>query len=145
MTRGTYPSTGDPEMAKQLHQLVTGYRVSQVVSAIARFGIADRLADGPVGLDQLAVRLDIVHDHLYRLLRGAVSIGLIEEVELRTFALTPLGELLRSDVAGSLRSYAMALTAPGHWLPWGRLPHAVVSRQPQTKASLGSDIVEYHR
>ncbi len=132
-------------MAKQLHQLVTGYRVSQIVSAIARFGIADRLADGPVGLDQLAVRLDIAHDHLYRLLRGAASIGLIEEVELRTFALAPLGEPLRSDVAGSLRRYAMALTAPGHWLPWGRLPHAVVSRQPQAKAIFGSDIVEYHR
>lgn len=139
------PSSVDLEMAKHLHQLVTGYRASQVVSAIARFRIADQLADGPLALDALAVRLDIAHDHLYRLLRGAASVGLIEEVTPRTFAIAPLGKLLRSDVAGSLRKYAMALNAPGHWLPWARLPHAVVSRQAQAKASLGADIVEYHR
>ncbi len=132
-------------MAKLLHQLVTGYRASQVVSAVARFRIADRLADGPLTLDDLAVRLDIAHDHLYRLLAAAVSVGLMEEVAPRAFALAPLGEPLRSDVPGSLRSYAMALTAPAQWLPWARLPHAVVSRQPQTEPTLGADIVEYHR
>lgn len=142
--QGPRPSV-DLEAAKHLHQIVTGYRASQVVAAVARFRIADRLADGPVDLHHLAVGLDIAHDHLYRLLRGAASIGLIEEVAPRTFALAPLGEPLRSDVAGSLRSYAMAQTAPGQWLPWARLPHAVVSRQSQTEASLGTDISEYHR
>ncbi len=132
-------------MATRLHQLVTGYRASQVVSAVARFRIADRLASGPLTLDHLAVSLDIAHDHLYRLLLAAVTIGLVQEVAPKTFALAPLGEPLRSDVAGSLRSYAMALTAPGHWLPWARLPHAVVSRQPQTNPTLGSEIGEYHR
>ncbi len=132
-------------MATRLHQLVTGYRASQVVSTVARFRIADRLASGPLTLDHLAVSLDIAHDYLYRLLQSAVTIGLVQEVGPRTFALAPLGQPLRSDVAGSLRSYAMALTAPGHWLPWARLPHAVVSRQPQTKPTLGSDIGEYLR
>ncbi len=132
-------------MATRLHQLVTGYRASQVVSTVARFRIADRLASGPLTLDHLAVSLDIAHDDLYRLLQSAVTIGLVQEVGPRTFALAPLGQPLRSDVAGSLRSYAMALTAPGHWLPWARLPHAVVSRQPQTKPTLGSDIGEYLR
>ena len=139
------PPTVDLEMAKLLHQVVTGYRASQVVSTVARFRIADRLASEPMSLDHLAVSLDIAHDHLYRLLRAAVTIGLVEEVTPRTFALAPLGEPLRSDVAGSLRRYAMAVTGPGHWLPWARLPHAVVSRQAQTKSTLGSDIDEYHR
>ena len=145
MTQETSRSSLDLEMATRLHQLVTGYRASQVVSTVARFRIADRLASGPLTLDHLAVSLDIDHDYLYRLLLAAVTIGLVEEVAPRTFALAPLGEPLRSEVAGSLRSYAMALTAPGHWLPWARLPHAVVSRQPQTRPTLGSDIGEYHR
>lgn len=44
----TSPSSLDLEMATRLHQLVTGYRASQVVSTVARFRIADRLASGPV-------------------------------------------------------------------------------------------------
>ena len=145
MAHETCPPSLDLEMETRLHQLVTGYRASQVVSTVARFRIADRLASGPVILDHLAVSLDIAHDHLYRLLQAAVTIGLVQEVAPRTFALAALGEPLRSDVAGSLRSYAMALTAPGHWLPWARLPHAVVSRQSQTTPTLGSDIGEYLR
>ena len=145
MAQETSPPSVDLETAKRLHQLVTGYRASQVVSTVARFRIADRLASGPLTLDHLAVSLDIAHDHLYRLLQAAVTIGLVQEVAPRTFALAPLGEPLRNEVPGSLRRYAMALTAPGYWLPWARLPHAVVSRQPQTKPTLGRDICEYHR
>ena len=145
MAQETSPPTLDLEMATRLHQLVIGYRASQVVSTVARFRIADRLVSGPLTLDHLAVSLDIAHDHLYRLLRAAVTIGLVQEVTPQTFALAPLGEPLRSDVAGSLRRYAMAVTGPGHWLPWARLPHAVVSRQPQTTPTLGSDIDEYYR
>lgn len=55
------PSPVDPEMAKHLHQLVTGYRASQVVGAIAPFRIADQLAGGPLALDALAVRLGPAH------------------------------------------------------------------------------------
>lgn len=139
------PPAFDFEQAKLLHQLIVGYRASQAISAVARFGIADRLAAGPLTLDDLAVRLDIAHDYLCRLLRAAASIGLIAEIAPRTFALAPLGEPLRSDVPGSLRNYAMTLTAPGNWLPWARLPHAVVSRQPQAPPALGVDIVEYYR
>lgn len=144
------PGQGPPggvgqEAVRRLAEVVTGYRASQVVGAVARFRIADRLANGPLTIDQLAVRLDIPHDPLYRLLRAAATVGVIEEVAPRTFALAPLGHPLRSEVTGSLRSWAVAATSPGHWLPWGRLPHAVVSRRAQTGATLGCGIFEYYR
>ena len=38
---------------------------------------------------------------------------------------------------------ALAFTAPGHWLPWGRLPDAVRQGGTQARAVLGADAFEY--
>ena len=51
--------------------------------------------------------------------------------------LTPLGETLRSDVPGSIRDFIIAETAPGHWLPWGKLADAVRQGGSTVSATLG--------
>jgi hypothetical protein len=59
-----------------------------------------------------------------------------------TFRATPLLGTLRADVAGSLHSLAIAWSAPGHWLPWGRFVDSVRTGEAQArssrKAALGS-------
>jgi SAM-dependent methyltransferase len=60
------------------------------------------------------------------------------------FTLTPLGGILRTDAVGSMRDLAIALTAPGHWLPWGRLLDAVRRGERQTPAALGQELFEYY-
>jgi len=40
---------------------------------------------------------------LYRVMRALASIGVFNEVSPRTFTLTPLGELLRAGVPGTLK------------------------------------------
>jgi hypothetical protein len=52
--------------------------------------------------------------------------------------------MLRSDVAGSMRSVAISQTAPGHWLPWGRLRDVIRTGRRQTPAALGAEIFEYY-
>jgi hypothetical protein len=54
-----------------------------------------------------------------------------------------MGGLLRSGVPGSMRDSALAFTAPGHWLPWGRLPDAVRQGGTQAHVVLGKDAFEY--
>jgi len=83
-------------------------------------------------------------DALYRLLRCCASVGVFAEQEGRRFALTPVGETLRSGGPGSLRDFLIAETAPGHWLPWGRLHEAVMEGRPQTTATLGCDIFTFY-
>jgi phospholipid N-methyltransferase len=60
------------------------------------------------------------------------------------FCLTPLGEKLRSNVPGSMRDIAVAVTAPGHWLPWGHLADAIRSGQRQAQATLGRELFRYY-
>jgi hypothetical protein len=72
----------------------------------AELGIADLLRDGPRPVSELAAVTQTDQDALFRLLRALASIGVFAEISARSFALTPMAELLRSDVPQSQRSLA---------------------------------------
>ena len=124
--------------------LITGYWASQAVGAVALLGVADQLGTGPRSIDEVAQAVGANPGALYRVLRMLASIGVFAEVAPRTFGLTPLGETLRSDVPGSLRSFAITETAPGHWLPWGRMPESVRSGRPMAQEALGMDLFAWY-
>jgi hypothetical protein len=58
--------------------------------------------------------------------------------------LTPLGETLRSDVHGSMRDIVIAETAPGHWLPWGRLADAIREGHSMATEALSMPVWDYY-
>ncbi len=133
----------DPALA--LVEMVAGFRNSQVVGVVARLGVADELASAPLPVEEVGARLGVDTDNLYRLLRAAATVGILEEPSPRIFALNPLSERLRSGVPGSLRDMAIAFISPGHWLPWGRLEEAVRTGTPQTIPTLGAELFDYYR
>jgi SAM-dependent methyltransferase len=124
--------------------LITGYWASQAVGVVARLGVADHLADGPRASDEVAVAVGADPQALYRVLRLLASMGVFTEPQPRSFALTPLGETLRSDAPGSVRNFAITETAPGHWLPWGRLYESVLSGRPMAREALGMDLFDWY-
>ena len=73
-----------------------------------------------------------------------MELGLVTSTPDGRFSLAALGETLRSDVPGSMRDSAIALTAPGHWLPWGRLSEAVRTGRRQTPETLGAELFQYY-
>jgi O-methyltransferase domain len=96
-------SPAEPPPAVALHQLLNGAFVSQAISVFARLGVADTLASGPRDTEEIAESVGAHGPALYRLLRALGDAGVVTEIENRRFALAPLGEILRSDVPGSLR------------------------------------------
>jgi hypothetical protein len=136
-------SLDEPRTA-QLLQMIKGFWISQIVGTLARLKIADRLAQEPLSCDVLAARIECHPGSTFRLLRASIHVGLIAALPDGRFGLTPLGELLRSDVRGSLRNHAMAHTAHGCWAPWGRLTEAVRSGERQAIAALGYELFDYY-
>jgi len=128
----------------QVLQMMMGHWVGQVTATVAQLGVPDQIAKGVHGSDELARACGANPDAMFRLLRAATSVGVLAQPEPRRFALTPLSECLRSDVAGSLRDLVIAELAPGHWLPWGHLADAVRSGKPVLEAALGCNIWEYY-
>jgi hypothetical protein len=125
-------------------QMLTGMWVSQILSAVAQLGVPDLISSGSRSITQLADGCKADATSLRRLLRAAATLGLVIETGPDELALTPLGETLRSGVPRSLRDFVMAETAPGHWLPWGRLTDAVRTGGGMAKETLGMDPWDYY-
>jgi SAM-dependent methyltransferase len=124
--------------------LITGYWVSQAVGVVALLGVADQLGAGSRSSDELARTVEADPQALYRVLRLLASLGVFSEPAPGVFALTPLGDTLRSDSPDSVRNFAITETAPGHWLPWGRLHESVRTGQPMARQALGMNLFDWY-
>ena len=112
---------GPPPNRAQLQELIGSMRVTQLIYVAATLGIADQLKDGPKRIAELASTAAVHPNALYRVLRALASQGIFAETGDCHFALTPQAELLREDVPGSLRAWAMMLGGESFWKPWGEL------------------------
>ncbi|WP_182867661.1 methyltransferase [Rhodopirellula sp. JC639] len=128
--------------AARLGQLITGYYASQAIFAAAKFGIADLLVVGSKSIEELAHATETKPELLYRLLRALASIGVFAEQDDNRFTLTPLAELLRSDVPGSQRSMALMM-GEEHFLAWGNLADAVQTGDNAYEKVVGQPIFEH--
>jgi O-methyltransferase domain len=100
------PIDGDKLRARLLGML-SGTWLAQGCYVLAKLRLPDRLADGPCSADQLAAWSAVDPRALRRLLAALAGAGLLRRPAPDTYALTPLTELLRSDVPGSLRPTAL--------------------------------------
>jgi hypothetical protein len=129
--------------ASTLSRLLMGAQVSQAINVAAAIGIADLLSDGPRTSEELAARTDAHADSLYRLLRALASVGVFREDEHQRFALTPVGELLRSDVPVSLHGWAAFVGRPYIRAAWSELEHSVRTGENAFRRVHGTDVWSY--
>jgi hypothetical protein len=118
-------------------------RVTQLIYVAAKLGIADQLKDGPKRIDELAATAAVDTTALYRVLRALASQDIFAETGDCHFALTPQAELLRDDVPGSLRAWAMMLGGESCWKPWGALLECVQTGETAFNQVFGMGRWEY--
>jgi hypothetical protein len=123
-------------------QMFGGAWITQGLSVAAELGIADLLAEQPCTAQELAGKCGADADALYRLLRALAAVGVFAEDEHGRFALTPLAELLRSDVAGSQRAMAIMMGAELH-AAWGELLQSVRTGEAGFQKRFGKHFFQY--
>jgi hypothetical protein len=126
-----------------LRRMTTAYWTSQVIYVTTKLGIPDLLANRPQTSEALATATHTHAPSLYRLLRAVASLGILEEDETRRFALTPRGTLLRSDVPGSMRAWAMLLGEPWFRSTWDNLLHSIRTGDAAFESVHGTDFWTY--
>jgi len=84
-------------MSEALWDLLRGAMTTKALAHTAELGIADRLADGPRPVAELAQATGADGDRLYRTLRALASDGVFAELEPGVFRNTEASELLRGD------------------------------------------------
>jgi hypothetical protein len=114
-----------PPAQETMLSMVTGYWVSQLLFVVARLGIADHLARGPLDVEELAKRTVVKAPALRRVLRALASVGVFAETPRGKFKLTPLADTLRNDRPGSLRDFTLMLADDYNRGSWAALEHGV--------------------
>jgi hypothetical protein len=135
---------GPSSPEQQLMQMTMGTFVSRMITLVAKLGVADHI-DGPTGIDALAAGTGTDATALYRVMRALAAVGLFAESAGQVFALTRMGETLRTDHPRSLRSLCQMVNEPWSWASWGMLDHAVKTAQPAFDHVHGMPMFEYFR
>jgi hypothetical protein len=125
-----------------LLRMMIGYWISKALNVAAELGLADLLRNDPRSSDELADACGADPAALYRLLRALASVGVFTEVEGRRFALTPLAELLRSDVPGSMRALAR-MYGSEQYRAWNGLLESVRTGEPAFERTFGASYFDY--
>src|SRR5690349_13855359 len=99
-------SEGNPQ--ELMLRLMFGKHVTYSLSAVARLGVADQMTRAASDIEDLARRTGAHAPSLYRVMRMLAAAGVFEETSGKRFALTPVGELLKTGVPGSIRHLAIA-------------------------------------
>ena len=141
MSTDTTTSQTPPDVA--LTQLVFGKCISMAISVVAKLRIADLLADGPKTLADLAIKTKTHAPSLYRVLRPLAAIGVFAEQDDGRFALTPMGEYLRTGVKGSLRGMADFFGSDWSWRAWGHLLETVQTGRTAFDSVFGEPVFDY--
>ena len=142
-TSETRPETQAPPPEAVLTQMAFGALLTQALSVAAKLGIADLLAKGPRPVAELAAETETHERSLYRVLRSLAGAGVFEEVEPRSFGLTPLAELLRSDAPGSMRNGLIFMGEEWHFNVWSNMLHSVRTGRPAWGHTHGAEVFEY--
>ena len=129
---------------QQMFQHITAYWVTQLMGTAARLGVADQLEAGPLAVNELAAKVGAHPQALYRALRACTAVGVFTEQAGQSFANNALSQTLRSNVPGSMRDFAIAQSAPGHWRPWELLTQAVRTGKSTATEALGSELWDWY-
>jgi hypothetical protein len=95
-----------------LLQLLFGKHVAYCVSAVARLGVPDQMDGAPHPIGDLAEKVGVRKELLYRVMRLLGSVGVFLELPGQHFALTPVSRLLKTGEPGSLRNLAIMFGDP---------------------------------
>ena len=127
----------------RLLEMATGFFLSRLVYLAAKLGIADHLASGPKSADELAPATGCDARTLTRFLRTLANHDILVLDSNGKFALTPVGDALRSDAPGYTRSTILTLGGDAIWNSWGELPYVVETGRPGFDKANGKTMFDF--
>ena len=123
--------------------MLNAFLTVQALHVAADLGLADLLADGPKGVDDLAAATRADSASLHRLLRMLTGLGVFQQEADGSYALTALGATLKSDGPDSVREWALFVGAPEMWSVWAGLRESVLTGRASFPAVHGVPMWEY--
>jgi hypothetical protein len=127
----------------QLIQMARAHWVSHIVYVAAKLSLADHLAKTAKSAEELAGKTGTHAPSLYRLMRALANLGILTEDATPCFALTPLGDALKTGAPGSARATILTLASDWWMRGFGHLLYSVETGKSGFEKSLGMPIFDW--
>jgi hypothetical protein len=127
---------------RKLLGMLSGSWLAQACYAIVTLGIPDLLAGGPRTAEDLAAATGAEPRVLARLLRALAAAGVFKQIPTQGYALTSVGDLLRSDVDGSAATIAL-MHGDQVYRAFGDIMHTVRTGEPAFAHVYGLPFYDY--
>jgi len=109
--------------------LSTAGFVARCLQVVAELGVADRISDGPVSVNELAASCDVDPSALDRVLRLLSTHGVFDRQD-GGYGHTVVSRLLREDHPTSMRAFARMMGLDGIWGSLQQLRYSVETGKP---------------
>jgi hypothetical protein len=136
-------ASASPPPHVQLIQMGVSQLVLNTVYVAAKLGLADQLASAPKSAAELAGRMQVHAQSLHRLMRALANVGVLTEQPEQRFALTGLGEALKTGAPGSARSCLLFFGSPWQRSAWDHAVYSVQTGRPGFDKAQGVTSFEY--
>lgn len=131
-----------PAPAAMMEMIIATW-TSQAITVAAQLGVADELANGPLSVDELAVRVGANADALHRLLRALIGRGIFRHRRDGRYELNALAATLRSDAAVSMAWAARFYGSPEQRERWTLLSDSIRTGNAVVPAMHGMGSFDY--
>jgi len=131
-----------PPYAAMMEMLMNAWS-AQAITAAVDLGIAEALADGPLGAEELAARVNADADALHRLLRVLVGRGIFRQRRDGRYQLNSLADTLRRSAPKSVAGLASLYGSREHREHWSHLAEAIRTGKAVIPALHGAEAFEY--
>jgi len=132
-----------PPSAQLMQYIFPGGIAAQAIYTATKLRIAEVLAEKQKTAEELAQATGCDGRSLYRLLCALTSLGIFEKTSTGAFGNSPLSDLLRRDISGSMGAWTLFLAAPFNWKLWGNLEETVRFGTPAAGRVYGKSFWEY--
>jgi hypothetical protein len=127
----------------QLVQMAMAHWGSQTLYVAAKLNLADHLAQSPKTAEELAEPTATHAPSLYRLMRALAGLGLLIQDSKQRFALTPLGEALKTGAPGSARATILTVANETWVRGFSQLLYSVQTGKSGFEKMLGMPIFDW--
>jgi hypothetical protein len=145
---GRYAGDDDSKTEKapphaELVKMAMAFWTSRTIYVAAKLRLADHLSKGRKSADALAGPTGTHAPSLYRVMRTLASLGILTEDESHEFALTPVGEALKSGAPGSAHATILTLAGDWAWRGWEQMLYSVETEKSGFEKSLGMPMFDW--
>jgi hypothetical protein len=131
--------SGEKRSEDRLRRQIEAYHASALAYAAVKLGLPEKMGTRDWSAEELATKLGLSPPHVFRLLRGLVTLGICEERPEGSFALTDLGEALKSGSPPRLGEKVM-IVVEQYWRPWADLVSTLQTGSPAFEHVFGTDV-----